>query len=123
MTTQFLEALGAEGINIAFGEVPGALERGVIDCAITGAGSGYSAGWWESSTHLLTLPLGGWDPVVTAMNLERWESLSPETQELIQTQIRENFEEPAWADAQGALERDLACLTGGECARGEPPPT
>lgn len=119
MTTQFLEALGAEGINLAFGEVPGALERGVIDCAITGAGSGYSAGWWESSTHLLTLPLGGWDPVVTAMNLERWESLSAETQELIETQIRENFEEPAWADAQGALDRDLACLTGGECARGE----
>ncbi|HSP24176.1 MAG TPA: TRAP transporter substrate-binding protein [Saliniramus sp.] len=119
MTTQFLEALGAEGINVAFGEVPGALERGVIDCAITGAGSGYSAGWWESATHLLTLPLGGWDPVVTAMNLERWESLSPATQELIQTQITENFEEPAWADAQGALDRDIACLTGGECARGE----
>ena len=28
MTTKFLEALGAEGINIAFSEVPGSLERG-----------------------------------------------------------------------------------------------
>ena len=33
MTTKFLEALGAEGINVAFSEVPGALERSVIDCA------------------------------------------------------------------------------------------
>ncbi len=119
MTTQFLEALGAEGVNIGFGEVPGALERGVIDCAITGAGSGYNAGWWESSTHLLVIPLGGWDPVVTAMNMERWESLSEATQQLIQDAVITHFEEPAWADAQGALERDLACLTDGECPIGE----
>ncbi len=52
MTTKLLEALGAEGINIAFSEVPGSLQRGVIDCAVTGAGSGYSAGWWEVSDHL-----------------------------------------------------------------------
>jgi TRAP-type C4-dicarboxylate transport system substrate-binding protein len=115
MTTQFLEALGAEGINLSFSEVPGALERGIVDCAITGAGSGLSAGWWESADYLMTLPLGGWDPVVTAMNLERWESLSPATQEFLMAQIAEHFEEPAWADAQGALERDVACLTGREC--------
>ncbi len=119
MTTQFLEALGAEGVNIGFGEVPGALERGVIDCAITGAGSGYNAGWWESTTHLLVLPLGGWDPVVTAMNLERWESLSQDTQALIQDSIIAEFEDAAWEDAMGALERDLACLSDGECEIGE----
>jgi TRAP-type C4-dicarboxylate transport system substrate-binding protein len=52
------------------------LQNGVVDCAVTGAGSGYSAGWWEVSTHLLPIPLGGWDSVVTAMNLDRWNSLS-----------------------------------------------
>lgn len=57
MTALFLEALGAEGITLGFGEVPGALQRGVVDCAITGAGSGYNAGWWEVSTHLLAIPL------------------------------------------------------------------
>ena len=45
MTAKFLEALGAEGINVSFSEVPGALQKGVVDCAVTGAGSGYSAGW------------------------------------------------------------------------------
>ncbi len=120
MTTKFLEALGAEGVNLGFAEVPGALERGVIDCAITGSGSGYSAGWWESATHLMTLPLGGWDPVVTAMNLERWNGLSADMRTFLADEIRTAFEEPAWEAAAGALAEDITCLTGdGACPRGE----
>tara|TARA_R110002074_G_scaffold9804_10_gene38273 strand:+ start:3480 stop:4514 length:1035 start_codon:yes stop_codon:yes gene_type:complete len=120
MTAKLLEALGAEGINVSFSEVPGALQNGVVDCAVTGAGSGYSAGWWEVSTHLMPLPLGGWDPVVTAMNMDRWNSLDADTQSLIQTQIKAEFEDPAWASAQDALTNDVACLTGnGDCPSGE----
>ena len=120
MTAKLLEALGAEGVNVSFAEVPGALQNGVVDCAVTGAGSGYSAGWWEVSTHLLPLPLGGWDSVVTAMNLDKWNSLDAETQDAIRTSIKADFEDPAWAAAQGALVNDIACLTGnGECASGE----
>ncbi|MBQ0751455.1 MAG: TRAP transporter substrate-binding protein [Roseovarius sp.] len=120
MTAKFLEALGAEGVNVSFAEVPGALQKGVVDCAVTGAGSGYSAGWWEVSTHLLPLPLGGWDPVVTAVNLDKWNSLSPDLQTLIQAEVTTKLEDPAWADAQGALENDIACLTGnGTCTSGD----
>lgn len=120
MTQIFLEALGAESVNVGFGEVPGALQRGVIDCGVTGGGSGYSAGWWEVSTHLLPIPLGGWDSVVTAVNMDRWNSLSTEMQDLISTTIATEFEAPVWASAQGALENDIACLTGtGDCASGE----
>jgi TRAP-type C4-dicarboxylate transport system substrate-binding protein len=120
MTAKFLEALGAEGVNVSFGEVPGALQKGVVDCAVTGAGSGYSAGWWEVSTHLLPIPLGGWDAVVTAINLDKWKAMPKATQDLIQQQVSENFEAPAWASAQGALDNDIACLTGqGDCASGE----
>lgn len=120
MTAKLLEALGAEGVNVSFAEVPGALQNGVVDCAVTGAGSGYSAGWWEVSTHLMPLPLGGWDPVVTAMNLDKWNSLSADHQALIQDQIKTGFEDPAWASAQDALVNDIACLTGnGACPSGE----
>lgn len=120
MTAKFLEALGAEGVNVSFSEVPGALQKGVVDCAVTGAGSGYSAGWWEVSTHLMPIPLGGWDSVVTAMNLEKWNSLDGETQALITEQVSAEFEEPAWASAQNALVNDIACLTGnGDCPAGE----
>ena len=120
MTALFLEALGAEGVNVAFSEVPGALQRGVVDCAVTGAGSGYSAGWWEVSTHLMAIPLGGWDSVVTAMNLDRWNSLDEATQTLIREQIAAEFEGPAWDVAQGGLDMDIICLTGsGDCTLGD----
>lgn len=120
MTAKFLEALGAEGVNVSFSEVPGALQKGVVDCAVTGAGSGYSAGWWEVSTHLMPIPLGGWDSVVTAINMDKWNSLNAETQTLITEQVAAEFEAPAWATAQDALVNDIACLTGnGECPAGE----
>ena len=120
MTAKFLEALGAEGVNVSFGEVPGALQKGTVDCAVTGAGSGYSAGWWEVSTHLLPIPLGGWDSVVTAINLDKWNSLDAKTQRLISKQIAAEFEDPAWDSAQDALVNDIACLTGnGACPAGD----
>lgn len=116
MTGKLLEALGAEAVSVGFGEVPGALQKGVVDCAVTGAGSGYSAGWWEVSTHLMPIPLGGWDPVVTAMNLDKWNSLSTDEQTLIQSKITSDLEGPAWETAQTALATDVACLTGtGDC--------
>ncbi|PLX37904.1 MAG: C4-dicarboxylate ABC transporter substrate-binding protein [Hyphomicrobiales bacterium] len=120
MTAKFLEALGAEGVNVGFSEVPGALQKGVVDCAVTGAGSGYSAGWWEVSTHLMPIPLGGWDSVVTAINMDKWNSLDADTQALITEQVATKFEGPAWETAQDALVNDIACLTGnGECPAGE----
>lgn len=120
MTAKFLDALGAEGVNVAFSEVPGALQKGVIDCAVTGAGSGYSAGWWEVSTHLLAIPLGGWDPVVTAINMDKWKSLTEAQRNLITQTIKKDFEDPAWASAQSALQDDIACLTGnGACPSGD----
>jgi TRAP-type C4-dicarboxylate transport system substrate-binding protein len=120
MTAKLLDALGAESVNVSFGEVSGALQRGVVDCAVTGAGSGYSAGWWEVSTHLLPIPLGGWDPVVTAVNMDKWNSLSATAQEKLQAAVTTELEAPAWESAQGALQNDIACLTGkGECSSGE----
>ena len=120
MTAKFLDALGAEGVNVGFSEVPGALQKGVVDCAVTGAGSGYSAGWWEVSTHLLPIPLGGWDSVVTAMNMDKWNSLSKADQATLTGAIKKDFENPAWASAQDALNTDIACLTGnGACSKGD----
>lgn len=120
MTAKFLEALGAEGVNVSFSEVPGALQKGVVDCAVTGAGSGYSAGWWEVSTHLMPIPLGGWDSVVTAINLDKWNKLSDAQKKLITEKVKTDFEDPAWASAQQALKNDIACLTGnGKCPVGD----
>jgi len=119
-TAEFLQALGAEGITLNFSEVPGALQRGVIDCAVTGSLSGYSSGWHEVSTHLYPLPVGGWDHVITAMNGKKWNSLSEETQQWLTTELKENYEDPVWASAVEETREGIACLTGnGECSRGD----
>ncbi len=120
MTANVLEGLGSEAVTMAFGEVPGALQRGVIDCAVTGAGSGYSSGWWEVSTHLLPLALGGWDPVVAAIHMDRWNAMDAEMQETLTTTFVEQIEAPAWAEAQDNMSAEIACLTGGdECPLGD----
>jgi TRAP-type C4-dicarboxylate transport system substrate-binding protein len=68
----------------------------------------------------MPIPLGGWDSVVTAMNLDKWNSLDADTQALISEQVANEFEAAAWASAQEALANDVACLTGnGECPSGD----
>ncbi|MEM5500383.1 TRAP transporter substrate-binding protein [Ahrensia kielensis] len=120
MTANVLEGLNAEAVTMAFGEVPGALQRGVIDCAVTGAGSGYGSGWWEVSTHLLPLALGGWDPVVAAIRMDRWNAMNPDMQQTLTTAFVEQIEVPAWAEAQANIPTEIACLTGGdECPLGD----
>lgn len=120
-TAEFLQAIGAEGITLNFSEVPGALQRGVIDCAVTGSLSGYSSGWHEVSTHLYPLPVGGWDHVVTVMNGKKWDSLSETTQQWLMDEIKTNYETPVWEAAVEETKEGIACLTGeGTCSRGEP---
>ncbi|REC93956.1 TRAP transporter substrate-binding protein [Kushneria indalinina] len=120
-TGEFLEALGAQSLNIAFNEVPGSLERGVIDCAVTGSMSGYSAGWYDVSSHMLPLPIGGWDYVITAINQDKWESIDVAEQQLIQDQVDDAFTAPVWANAENETQRGIACLTGkGDCPAGDP---
>jgi hypothetical protein len=51
------------------------------------------------------------------MNMDKWNGLDADTQSLISSQIKSEFEAPAWETAQGALVSDIACLTGnGDCA-------
>jgi TRAP-type C4-dicarboxylate transport system substrate-binding protein len=119
-TAEFVNALGAEGVTLAFSEVPTALQRGVVDCAITGSLSGYSSGWHEVSSHLYPLPVGGWDHVVTAMRLDVWNGLNKTTQDFL-TKEGEAYEAEVWTSAVERTRDGIACLTGnGECTLGEP---
>ena len=53
-SADLIKALGGQPVSIAFGEVYTALERGTVDCGITGAGSGNGVKWPEVSSHLYT---------------------------------------------------------------------
>ena len=49
---------GASAVTIAFGEVVPALEKGVVDCGITGTMPAYKAKWPEVTNTLFRLPVG-----------------------------------------------------------------
>ena len=74
-TAEFVEALGGSSVTMAFGEVVPALQNKVVDCAITGSLSGYSAKW-EVSTHLYALPIN-WNQQIHAVNQKAWDKLDP----------------------------------------------
>ena len=83
----FLEAVDAEAISMSFPEVVPALQRGVVDCAVTGTLSGNTSGWPEVTTHLYPMYLG-WAIGFTAINLDTWNRLTPETQAFMSEQMQ-----------------------------------
>ncbi len=119
-TSEFVNALGATGITLSFGEVPQALQRGVVDCAITGSLSGYSAGWGEVSGYVYPLPVGGWDYVIGTIGLKTWDQLTPEQQAKLETLIKEKLEDPAWEVTARETQEGIDCLSGGNCPHGKP---
>lgn len=116
---EFLDGIGATGITMSFSEVPQSLQRGVIDCAVTGSLSGYSAGWGEVSSYLYPFPIGGWDYVVTAMNLKTWNSFSKAEQEKLVELSNKHIVTPAWDKTDYETEQGKQCLTGGKCDFGK----
>ncbi len=120
-TSEFVTALGATGVTLAFSEVPQALQRGVVDGAVTGSLSGFSAGWGEVAKYLYPLPIGGWDYVIGTIGLESWKAIGPEKQAKLQKLIRENLQDPAWEVTGRETQEGVACLSGtGACPHGTP---
>src|SRR5690606_25283695 len=73
---EFVQAFGGSSVTIPFGEVVPALQNGVVDCAITGSLSGYSAKWYEVSDHLYALPIN-WNQQLIVANKAFWNKLDP----------------------------------------------
>lgn len=111
---EFIEALGGTSVTLAFGEVVPALQNGVVNCAITGSLSGYSAKWYEVSTHLLALPIN-WNQQIHAVNQQAWNKLNPKVQTFLQTNISELMNK-MWNEADAQTTLGYQCNTGSpEC--------
>lgn len=116
---EFVTALGGTGVTMAFSEVVIALQKGVVDCAITGSLSGYSAKWHEVSTHLYALPVG-WAQVIHAVSLKAWKKIDPSVRNFLEQEITD-LEARIWAGAQEDTIQGVNCNTGtGDCAHGMP---
>lgn len=111
-TTQsdFVAAIGGTSVTMAFSEVVPALQRGVVDCALTGTLSGNTAGWPEVTTHLFPLPVG-WSIYYTAVNLNSWNKFAPEVQAFFDTNFAK-LEDDFWAIGAKATEEGVNCNIG-----------
>jgi TRAP-type C4-dicarboxylate transport system substrate-binding protein len=116
---EFVGALGGTGVTLTFSEVVQAMQTGVVDCAITGTLSGYSAKWYEVSEYLYTLPVG-WSQIMHAVNYTTWNKLDPKVRSLIEKEIK-GLEDRIWKAADEETKEGIACNTGsGKCSAGQP---
>ena len=115
----FAAAVGASAVTIAFGEVVPALEKGVVDCGITGTMPGYKAKWTEVTNTLFRLPVG-YTIGIWVVNNNVWNKLSKDTQTFISAQMK-THEDKAWKTIEAETEEGVACNTGtGPCSVGPP---
>ncbi len=114
-----VEGLGATGVTIPFAEVVPALQRGTVDCGITGTMPAYKAGWHEVTTHVLTLPVG-FSVSFTLASLATWSKLDDKTKAFVEKEVKGQTDQ-WWKTIIDEDTMGLNCTTGtGECTVGKP---
>jgi TRAP-type C4-dicarboxylate transport system substrate-binding protein len=106
----FFTALGAQPVSIGFPEVYSALERGVVDCAITGSGSGVAARWPEVTTHISNLPVS-WALAGYIVNIAWWNRLDPQVRAFLEGALRE-VSDRQWELGAAATRDGIDCAIG-----------
>ena len=106
----FFTALGAQPVSIGFPEVYSALERGVVDCAITGTGSGVAGRWTEVTTHVSNLPIS-WALAGYMVNIAWWNRLDPKVRAAVEATLAE-VNDKQWALGAAATRDGLDCAIG-----------
>ncbi|MEW5712284.1 TRAP transporter substrate-binding protein [Pseudomonas sp. SB113] len=108
--SDLVKALGGSPMTLPFAEVVTAMQTGVIDCAVSGIGSGNAARWYEVANHLYNLPID-WSIGFYAIGLERWQALPEPFQRLLEDQSR-ILEARAWEETAKENRSALACNIG-----------
>jgi TRAP-type transport system periplasmic protein len=106
----FVVAVGGQPVSIAFGEVYSALERGTVDCAITGTQSANATKWYEVTTNMYLLPLA-WATSAYYANVKWWNGLAPEVRTFIARSF-EMIEEEQWQLARESTQEGIDCNAG-----------
>ncbi len=106
----FITALGAQPVAIAFGEVYGALERGVVECGVTGTGSANAQKWYEVTTHMYTL-VASWGISGYMVNLAWWGRLDPAVRAFLEQTFRD-VEDAQWKLGAELTQDGIECNVG-----------
>jgi TRAP-type C4-dicarboxylate transport system substrate-binding protein len=119
INSSFVTGLGGTGITIPYANVPEAFRKHVVDCAITGAVSGYTLGLHNVATHLYPIAVS-WGANIVMANRTAWLRLDPRVQAYVRQQLDQLTDE-IWASADRDAAEGVACLTGSSsCALGPP---
>ncbi|MBM3523042.1 MAG: TRAP transporter substrate-binding protein [Alphaproteobacteria bacterium] len=115
----FLAGVGAESISLSFAEVLPALQRGVVDCAVTGNLTGNIAGWPEVTTHVFPMYMG-WSIGVEVVNVNVWKRMDPKLQAFFLAEMPK-YETKYWAYMEAATNEADACnYSRGACTMAKP---
>lgn len=114
----FVEGVGGISVTVPFAEVVPALEKGVVDCGITGTSPAYNAKWYQAATHAYTMRVG-WGTSFGAMNMNKWNSLSKAQQDTLKKEIAA-LTDRMWAETEREDAAAVSCITGGKCDLGDP---
>ena len=112
----FVEGVGGTSVTVAFAEVIPALQKGVVDCGITGSMPAYNAKWYQSATHAYTMRVG-WGMAFGAINLKKWNSMTPAQQKMLQSEVNK-LTDRMWTETAKEDALAIQCLTGKECSLG-----
>jgi TRAP-type C4-dicarboxylate transport system substrate-binding protein len=106
----FVEGISGIPVNIPFADLIPSMQRGVVDCAVTGSLSGNTAGLAEVSSNIFPMYLG-WSIDVRAINLTTWNRLTPEDQAFLQQQFSV-LEDRLWQIGEESITEGDNCNTG-----------
>jgi TRAP-type C4-dicarboxylate transport system substrate-binding protein len=108
----FAQFFGAVPVTLQFPEVYPALQRGVVNCAVTSPTSGNTGKWPEVTSVIVPLSLGG-GMQGHFMNLDHWKRYTPEQQARLTAEFRK-LEDRLWAVANESNDDALSCNLGKE---------
>jgi len=118
--SELIKGWGGIAVTLAGTEVYQALQRGIVDCAITGSAFGNSYNWFEVANYLYVMPVGGYALVAHVANSAFWSKLSPEQRGLLTEKLGQ-LENKLWAIGQETHEDGIRCNAGEQpCQRGKP---
>ncbi|WP_293268610.1 TRAP transporter substrate-binding protein [Neptunomonas sp.] len=113
----FVEGVGAIPVSVPYNDVPDALEKGIVDCVITGTMSAYTSKLYKVASYGFTLRVG-WGLAFGAMNMNKWNLLNSEQKALLENEITA-LKESMWQETAKEDAIALACLSAGPCSIGE----
>jgi len=100
-SAELVRALGGAPVSIPFGEVYVALQRGVVDGAMTSATNAEPMKFFEVAKYLNYWYLTGASLEWLAVNAKAWDALPKDLQQAVLDALKESrFEDREWEDAR-----------------------